>query len=91
MEAARQQSSATPRPLIVSNLPTAVAGTEYGTEPHHFAPSRSASTPIKHAQLLMLTTSRPLAQIALDCGLADQPHLTRLSPDRWYEPRPLAP
>jgi len=33
---------------------------------------------IERAQQLMLTTRRSLAQIALDCGLADQAHLTRM-------------
>ena len=33
---------------------------------------------IKRAQELMLTTSETLCQIALDCGLCDQSHLTRL-------------
>jgi AraC-like DNA-binding protein len=30
------------------------------------------------AQEMMIRTNLPLTQIALDCGLADQPHLTRL-------------
>lgn len=33
---------------------------------------------IVHAQQLMLTTQRSLAQIAIDCGLSDQCHLTRV-------------
>lgn len=33
---------------------------------------------IERAQDLMLTTQEPLCQIALDCGLCDQSHLTRL-------------
>jgi AraC family transcriptional regulator len=33
---------------------------------------------VERAQKLMLLTDTPLSQIALDCGLADQPHLTRL-------------
>jgi AraC family transcriptional regulator len=33
---------------------------------------------IVRAQELMLTTNEPLCQIALDCGLCDQSHLTRL-------------
>jgi AraC family transcriptional regulator len=32
---------------------------------------------IKRAQELMLRTDLPLSEIALNCGLADQPHLTR--------------
>jgi AraC family transcriptional regulator len=45
---------------------------------------------IERAQRLMLTTNRPLCQIALDCGLCDQSHLTRLfrrivgtTPSEW--------
>jgi len=41
-------------------------------------------------QELLLFTSRPVSQIALECGLADQPHLTRqfrsivgMSPVAW--------
>ena len=33
---------------------------------------------IERARTLMLTTRDPIAQIALDCGLADQSHFTRL-------------
>lgn len=33
---------------------------------------------VARAQELMLTTSEPLSQIAIACGLADQAHLTRL-------------
>ena len=33
---------------------------------------------IEHAKQLMLQTDNPLSQIALDCGLTDQPHFTRL-------------
>jgi AraC family transcriptional regulator len=45
---------------------------------------------IERAQDLVLRTDEPLAQIALDCGLADQAHMTRLfrravgvSPGAW--------
>jgi AraC family transcriptional regulator len=45
---------------------------------------------IERAQEIMLRTDAPLAQIALDCGLADQAHFTRLfrrvlgtSPGAW--------
>ncbi len=37
-----------------------------------------ASRRIGRAQQMMLTTRHPLSQIALDCGLCDQSHLTRL-------------
>jgi AraC-like DNA-binding protein len=42
----------------------------------------------------MLSTMRPLSEIAVDCGLADQAHLTRLfrkivgeSPAAWRRAR----
>lgn len=45
---------------------------------------------IERVRALLLFTSQPLSQIALECGLADQPHLTRqfrrivgLSPAAW--------
>jgi AraC-like DNA-binding protein len=49
---------------------------------------------IQHVQELMLRTNRPLCQIALDCGLADQSYLTRqfgritgMSPASWRRAR----
>ncbi|SFI28499.1 helix-turn-helix domain-containing protein [Albimonas pacifica] len=45
-----------------------------GQTPHAFVVSRR----IERAQDLMLTTAEPLSQVALQCGLADQAHLTRL-------------
>jgi AraC-like DNA-binding protein len=49
---------------------------------------------IEKAQRLMLLTDDPLAQIALDCGLADQAHLSRwfrrligVSPAAWRKQR----
>lgn len=60
--------------------------TTVGEAPHAFLVRRR----IEHAKELMLETSRPLAHIALDCGLADQAHMTRLfsrmvgiSPGAW--------
>lgn len=55
---------------------------------------------MEHAQGLMLSTDAPLSQIALDCGLADQAHFSRLfrrfvgeTPRSWrrarLEPRGL--
>ena len=45
---------------------------------------------IRHAKVIMLDTQRPLAQIALDCGMCDQAHFTRvfrkvvgISPSLW--------
>jgi AraC-like DNA-binding protein len=56
---------------------------------------------IERAKELMLETDLPLVQIALDCGLADQSHFTRLftrivgiSPAAWrrvHVPRPTRP
>jgi len=33
---------------------------------------------VRHAQLLMLVSRKPLAQIALECGMYDQAHFTRV-------------
>jgi AraC family transcriptional regulator len=45
---------------------------------------------VLHAQELMLNSRRPIAEIALDCGMCDQPHFTRvfrrivgLNPHAW--------
>jgi len=45
---------------------------------------------VAYAQLLMLSTDQPLSEIALACGMADQPHfsnvfrrLTGATPSRW--------
>ena len=45
---------------------------------------------VERAEHLILHTDKPLAQIALDCGMADQSHLTKLfrrtygmSPGKW--------
>ena len=53
---------------------------------------------IERAQGLMLSTDTPLAQIALDCGLADQAHFSRLfrrvvgeSPSVWRRARARGP
>jgi len=46
----------------------------FGQAPFSYIASRR----IARAQQMMLTTSHPLCQIALDCGLCDQSHLTRL-------------
>lgn len=45
-----------------------------GKAPHEFLICRR----IERAQQLMLSTRMPLCDIAADCGLADQAHLTRL-------------
>jgi AraC family transcriptional regulator len=45
-----------------------------GTSPHEFLIRRR----IEHAQQLMLSTGKPLCDIASECGFADQAHLSRL-------------
>jgi AraC family transcriptional regulator len=53
---------------------------------------------IERAQQMMLLTDKPLADIALECGLADQTHLTKvfrrivgMSPGAWRRLRRAAP
>jgi AraC-like DNA-binding protein len=46
----------------------------FGCSPHVFLMRRR----LERAQGLMLKSNAPLAQIALDCGFADQAHLSRL-------------
>jgi AraC family transcriptional regulator len=46
----------------------------FGYSPHEFLMRRR----MERAQGLMLQTDAPLAQIALECGFADQAHLSRL-------------
>jgi AraC family transcriptional regulator len=60
--------------------------TSFGDSPHNFVTRRR----IESAQKLMLETSEPLCEIALQCGLCDQAHLSRLfrravgmSPNAW--------
>jgi AraC-like DNA-binding protein len=62
----------------------------FGRPPHAWIVQRR----IEKAQRLMLLTDDPLAQIALDCGLADQAHLSRwfrrltgVSPAAWRKQR----
>jgi AraC family transcriptional regulator len=62
----------------------------FGESPHAYVSRRR----IEYAQGLMLTTIAPLAQIASECGLADQSHLTRLfarfvgeTPGAWRRAR----
>jgi AraC family transcriptional regulator len=57
---------------------------------------------IRHAQVIMLNTREPLSQVALDCGMYDQAHFTRvfrkivgISPSVWrrrfqFEPMTMA-
>jgi AraC family transcriptional regulator len=46
----------------------------FGETPHEYVIRRR----VERAQGLMLSTDASLSEIALDCGLADQSHLTRL-------------
>ncbi len=58
----------------------------FGTPPRQYL----AQLRVERAQHLMLTTTEPLSQIALACGMADQAHLSKLfrrmrgeSPSIW--------
>lgn len=66
----------------------------FGEPPHEYVIRRR----VERAQGLMLSTHASLSEIALDCGLADQSHLTRLfrriageSPRAWRRARIGAP
>jgi AraC family transcriptional regulator len=66
----------------------------FGEPPHEYVIRRR----VERAQGLMLSTDASLSEIALDCGLADQSHLTRLfrrivgeSPRVWRRARISAP
>jgi len=66
----------------------------FGEPPHEYVIRRR----VERAQGLMLSTGASLSEIALDCGLADQSHLTRLfrrvvgqSPRAWRRSRLEAP
>ena len=61
-----------------------------GESPHEYVVRRR----VERAQGLMLSTDKSLSDIAAECGLADQPHLTRLfrrivgeSPAAWRRAR----
>jgi AraC family transcriptional regulator len=65
----------------------------FGCPPHAYLMKRR----MERAQGLMLTTNTALGQIALECGLADQSHLSRLfqrylgeSPAAWRRARASA-
>jgi AraC family transcriptional regulator len=58
--------------LSVSHLSRAFKQT-FGFSPHEYLIRRR----LQWAQDLMLQTDAPLAQIALECGFADQAHLSR--------------
>lgn len=57
----------------------------FGTTPHSYI----IGLRLELAQRLMLTTSDPLSQIALACGLASQAHLSKLF-RRWLGEPPSA-
>jgi AraC family transcriptional regulator len=66
----------------------------FGEPPHEYVIRRR----VERAQGLMLSSNASLSDIALDCGLADQSHLTRLfrrivgeSPRAWRRARVSAP
>jgi AraC family transcriptional regulator len=66
----------------------------FGEPPHEYVIRRR----VERAQGLMLSTDAPLSEIALDCGLADQAHLSRLfrrivgeTPRAWRRARSSAP
>lgn len=66
----------------------------FGEPPHEYVIRRR----VERAQGLMLSTDASLSAIAMDCGLADQSHLTRLfrriageSPRAWRRARIRAP
>jgi AraC family transcriptional regulator len=61
-----------------------------GNSPHEYIMRRR----VERAQGLMLSTDKALSEIAAECGLADQPHFTRLfrrfvgeSPAAWRRAR----
>ena len=65
-----------------------------GESPHAYVIRRK----MEHAKALMLVTDSPLSQIALDCGFADQAHLTRtfrqmvgVTPACWRRLRRVGP
>lgn len=47
--------------------------TAFGESPYHYVVRRR----IEMAKELMLSSGKTLADVALDCGFADQPHMTR--------------
>ena len=66
----------------------------FGESPHQYVMRRR----IERAQGLMLQTNLPLAQIAIQCGLADQAHLNRSfrrfvgqRPAEWRRARTVTP
>ena len=68
----------------------------FGQRPFAYVKARR----IRHAQIIMLNTREPLSKVALDCGMCDQAHFTRVfrkivgtSPSRWrrlFQSQPLS-
>jgi AraC-like DNA-binding protein len=62
----------------------------HGAPPHRYVMQKRVAL----AQVLMLTTHRPLGQIAMDCGMSDQAHFNKIfrrfmgeSPGSWRRAR----
>ncbi len=71
---------------------TRAFGESFGCPPHRYIMRRR----IERAQGLMLSTAAPLGQIALECGLADQAHFSKVflkitgeSPGSWRRARTM--
>jgi len=62
-----------------------VFGAEVGMPPHRYL----ISVRIKRARQLLARTTRPIAEIALDCGFTHQEHLTRMF-RRHFQTTPAA-
>jgi AraC family transcriptional regulator len=65
----------------------------FGESPHTYIMQRR----IRRAQELMLASPLPLSQVALECGLSDQAHLSRvfrrivgINPNAWRRQFPVA-
>jgi AraC-like DNA-binding protein len=74
---------------------SAVFKASFGLSPHSYIIAQR----VERAKHLMLSTNAPLCEIALDCGLADQAHLSRIfrratgtTPSAWrrFRLRPAA-
>lgn len=78
---------------LSSSYFSAAFRTSFGTSPHDYICRRR----VDQAEYLMVTTSMPLCEIALDCGFADQSHLSRVfrrlrgtTPAAWRRYRRVA-
>jgi AraC family transcriptional regulator len=59
---------------LSSSYFSAAFKTSFGLSPHSYIIAQR----VERAKQLMLSTDAPLCEIALDCGLADQAHLSRI-------------